>query len=34
MLLFCSLKSPAYDSAGTELDIFDTQGTLEGGSLE
>ena len=33
-LLFCSPKSPAYDCGGTELDIVDTQGTLEGGRLE
>ena len=34
ILLFCSPKSPACDSGGTELDVFDTQGTLEGGRLE
>ena len=31
---FVAHKSPAYDSGGTELDIFDTQGTLKGGGLE
>ena len=25
ILLFCSPINPAYDSGGTELDIFDTQ---------
>ena len=34
ILLFCSPKSPACDSGGTELDIFDTQGTLQVGRLE
>ena len=34
ILLFCSPKSPACDAGGTELDIFDTQGTLQGGRLE
>ena len=33
-LLFCNPISPAYDSGSTELDKFDTQGTLEGGRLE
>ena len=34
ILLFCSPKSPACDSGGTELDIFDTQGTLRVGRFE
>ena len=34
ILLFCSPKSPASDSGGTELDIFDTQGTLQVERLE
>ena len=43
IILFCSPKNQAYDSTmtydsydsrGTELDIFDTQDTLEGGRLE
>ena len=29
ILFFCCLTSPAYDSGGTELNIFDTQGTLD-----
>ena len=33
ILLFCSPKSPACDYGGTELDIFDTQGTLQVGSI-
>ena len=34
LLLFCGPKSPAYESDGTKLDIFDTQGTFQGGRLE
>ena len=28
IIVFCGPKSLAYDFGGTELDIFDTQGTL------
>ena len=34
VLLFCGPKSLAYESGGTELDIFDTYGILQGGRLE
>ena len=34
ILLFFSLKSLAYNSRGNELDIIDTQGTLQVGRLE